>query len=63
MGMTTLTFIKHVLPFHAAAWAASSEPIQRFLEEPDGDVKDQLTTLWRDTTQTQLNTIGITVCG
>jgi hypothetical protein len=56
-----LSFIKAVFPFHAAAWKASSEPIRHILEEPDGDVKDKLTVVWKDSIQAQLNTVSITV--
>ncbi|KAH7130733.1 hypothetical protein B0J11DRAFT_430219 [Dendryphion nanum] len=52
--------IKVLFPFHAAAWKASSEPIQQMLQEPDTVRKEELTAIWRDKTQTQLNTISIT---
>jgi hypothetical protein len=62
LAKSSLELIKSILPFHAAAWAASSEPIQRLLDEADGVEKDRLTALWLDTIQTQLNAVGVTVC-
>lgn len=56
-----LSSVKLILPFQAAAWRASSEPIRLLLEEPDNDEKDRLTAIWRDTSLSQLDTIGITV--
>ena len=58
---TGFDLLKRILPFHAAAWKASSEPIKKLLEEPDNTRRDQITALWRDTTQSQLNAIGVTV--
>ena len=58
----TLQFAKTVFPFHAAAWKASSEPMRRMLEERDVARKDELTASWKESTQTQLNIISVTVC-
>jgi len=57
-----LQCVKVAFPFHAAAWKASSEPIQRMLEEPDNVKQDQLTASWKEGTQSQLNVISVTVC-
>jgi hypothetical protein len=56
-----LSVSKILLPFHASAWKATSEPIRRMLEEDDEEKKDKLTTNWRESTQTQLSTISVTV--
>ncbi|KAF2797238.1 hypothetical protein K505DRAFT_298770 [Melanomma pulvis-pyrius CBS 109.77] len=49
-----------MLPFHAAAWKASSEPIQQLLDAASPQLQDEVTTMWRDTMQTHLNYIGVT---
>lgn len=58
---TVSSIIKTLLPFQAAAWKVSSEPIQQMLSEPNGGSQDRLTAVWRKSTQAQLNTISITV--
>ncbi|CAN9304906.1 unnamed protein product [Alternaria alternata] len=55
-----LQCVKVAFPFHAAAWKALSEPIQRMLEEPDYIKQDQLTASWKEGTQSQLNVISVT---
>ena len=61
MSKSCMALVRLVLPFHAAAWKASSEPIQALLNTTDTKKQDALTGVWRDTTQSQLNAIGITV--
>jgi flagellar motor switch protein FliM len=56
-----LSVFKILLPFHASAWKATSEPIRRMLEEGDEAKRDKLTANWRESTQTQLSTISVTV--
>lgn len=53
--------LRMMLPFHAAAWKASSEPIQQLLDAASPQLQDEATTMWRDTMQTHLNYIGVTV--
>jgi hypothetical protein len=57
----TLSIVKSIFPFQAAAWKASSEPIRHMLDEPDSHAQDHLTAVWKHNIQAQLNTISITV--
>ncbi len=61
MIKSCMALVRLVLPFHAAAWKASSKPIQALLDTTDPVAQDGLTGVWRDTTQSQLNAVGITV--
>ncbi|KAI1763110.1 hypothetical protein GGR53DRAFT_498623 [Hypoxylon sp. FL1150] len=54
-----LNLLKFILPFHAAAWCAVSEPITRFLEEPGDDERDRLTVRWKETNLSQLQAICV----
>jgi len=53
--------IKNVLPLHAAAWKATSGPIQQLLSTRNVTEQDDLTRLWRENTSSQLNVVCITV--
>lgn len=53
--------ISGVLKFHQAEWDATSEPIIVFLNEPDATKQDHLTAAWKDTMQSQLVAVLLTV--
>ncbi|PSN64505.1 hypothetical protein BS50DRAFT_678595 [Corynespora cassiicola Philippines] len=59
-GAYVFSYIRVLFPFHAAAWNATFEPIQRMLDEPNHAKRDELTAKWRDNAGTQLNTIVVT---
>lgn len=48
-------------PFHAAAWTATAEPIEKLLNAPTEEEKDKLTSRWRESIQEQLTSIASTV--
>jgi len=58
-----MAFIRRILPFHTSAWNAASEPNQRMLDtmETNKLEGERLTKLWREETQTHLQSISITV--
>jgi hypothetical protein len=53
---------KAVFVYHAPAWEAAMEPINKFLNESDHTLRDNLTKAWCENVQKQLNTILVTVC-
>lgn len=53
--------ILHIFPFHAAAWHASAKSIDSLLNDNSADTKKSSTILWRDSTQSQLTVVAITV--
>ena len=53
--------VLHIFPFHAAAWHASAKSIDSLLNESSADTKKSSTILWRDSTQSQLTVVAITV--
>lgn len=53
--------ILHIFPFHAAAWHASAKSIHALLNDNDAETKKSATIIWRDSTQSQLTVVAITV--
>lgn len=56
-----LNLARFIFPFHAAAWRASVNSIRCLLNASDDEEKNRLTALWRDSIQSQLTSIAITV--
>jgi len=55
-----MVFLKAILPLHASAWEAVSEPVQKLLEASDTE-QENLVKLWHQQASSQLNVICITV--
>jgi hypothetical protein len=61
LGNGGMKAARAVLPLHASAWAAASEPIEELLNASDGFEQDRLTKIWQDNSYSQLHVICITV--
>jgi len=61
IGSILKAVVLTVFPFHAAAWRASSASVRCILNAPNQAEQDRLAALWRDSLQSQLTTIAITV--
>jgi hypothetical protein len=55
-----MTCTRALLPLHASAWKAVSEPVQNLLDANDAE-QEHLVRLWLQHTSSQLNIICITV--